>query len=163
MIERTVYGTMEWWDVAEQPDDFESLPSEFKEAFDLWKEDGEKNFEKIVLLLEGFLAGHFVAENIYDFEEFFEFESFPEAESHELQLVGVSFEDATPIPKVKTQARFRVPFADDVNFESLEEDLEAKGSHLCDCISFRWILDELDDYDTSFGDNLGTEALLLED
>ena len=72
MIEKTIYGTMEWWDVAEQPDDFESLPSEFKEAFDLWKEDGEKNFEKIVLLLEGFLAGHFVAENIYDFEEFFE-------------------------------------------------------------------------------------------
>ena len=63
MIEKTIYGTMEWWDVAEQPDDFESLPSEFKEAFDLWKEDGEKNFEKIVLLLE---AGHFVAENIYD-------------------------------------------------------------------------------------------------
>ena len=58
-------------------------------------------------------------------------------ESHELQLVGVSFEDATPIPKVKTQARFRVPFADDTNFESLEDELEAKGSHLCDCISFR--------------------------
>ena len=114
-------------------------------------------------MLEGFLAGHFVAENIYDFEEFFEFESFPEAESYELQLVGVSFEDATPIPKVKTQARFRVPFSDDINFESLEEDVEAKGSHLCDCISFRWILDELDDLDTSFGDNLGTEALLLDD
>ena len=163
MIERTIYGTMEWWDVAEQPDDFESLPSEFKEAFDLWKEDGEKNFEKIVLLLEGFLAGHFVAENIYDFEEFFEFESIPEAESYWLELVDVSFEHATPIPTVGTQARFRVPFSDDVNFESLEEDLEAKGSHLYDCISFRWILDELDDYDTSFGDNLGTEALLLGD
>jgi hypothetical protein len=163
MIEKTVYGNMEWWDVAEQPDDFESLPIEFKEAFDLWQEDGEKNFEKIVSLLEGFLAGHFVAENIYDHEEFFAFESFPEAESYELQLVGVSFEDATPLPKVKTQARFRVPFSDDVNFESLEEDLKDKGSHLCDCISFRWVLDELDDYDTSFGDNLGTEALLLED
>ena len=34
MIERTIYGTMEWWDVAEQPDGFESLPSEFKEAFE---------------------------------------------------------------------------------------------------------------------------------
>ena len=163
MIERTIYGTMEWWDVAEQPDGFESLPREFKEAFDLWKEDGKKNLEKIVLLLEGFLAGHFVAENIYDFEEFFEFESIPEAESYWLELVDVSFEHATPIPTVGTQARFRVPFSDDVNFESLEEDLEAKGSHLYDCISFRWILDELDDYDTSFGDNLGTEALLLGD
>ena len=31
MIERTIYGTMEWWDVAEQPGDFVEL--ELKKIF----------------------------------------------------------------------------------------------------------------------------------
>ena len=163
MIEKNLVGNMKWWDVAEQPDSFESLPSEFKEAYDLWSVDGEKNIDKIISLLETFLTGIFVPENISDFEDFFEFDSFPEVESYELKLVGVSFENAMPIPKVKTEAYFKVPFSDEVDFETLDDDLEERGGSLYDCISFAWVFDELEDLsdlDTSFGDHQGCEAYL---
>ena len=165
MIEKKLYGNMEWWDVAEQPDSFQDLPAEFKEAFDLWSANGEKNIDRIISLLENFLIGFFVAENISDFEDFFEFDSFPEVESYELKLVGVSFENATPIPKVKTEAYFKVPFSDEIDFNTLEDDLEERGCSLHDCISFKWVSEELEDLDldTTFGDNLGCEALVLDD
>ena len=38
--------------------------------------NGEKNIDRIISLLENFLIGFFVAENISDFEDFFEFDSF---------------------------------------------------------------------------------------
>ena len=52
----------------------------------LWSVDGEKSIDKIISLLETFLTGIFVPENISDFEDFFEFDSFPEVESYELKL-----------------------------------------------------------------------------
>lgn len=156
---------MKWWDVAEQPDSFQDLPAEFKEAFDLWSADGEKNIDRIILLLKDFLTGLFVGENIPDFEDFFEFESFPEVESYELKLVGVSFENATPIPRVKTEAYFKIPFSDEVDFNTLENDLEERGRSLYDCIVFQWNGEELDDLnlDTTFGDNQGCEAWVFDD
>ncbi len=164
MVEKEIYGNMKWWNAAEEPDNFDALPAAFKEAFDLWSEDSVKNFEKIVALLEDYLVGYFVPENIPDFEDFFEFDGFPEVECHEVQLVNVSFENSTPMPKVGTQATFKVPFRDDVDLKSFEKDLEERDASLYDCISFGWIFDEpeeLVELDTTFGDHLGCEALLL--
>ena len=106
---KAMHGNMEWWDVGEQPDSFQDLPAKFKEAFDLWSANGEKNIDRIISLLENFFDWFFVAENISDFEDFFEFDSFPEVESYELKLVGVSFENATPYQRSK-QKLFQSPF-----------------------------------------------------
>ena len=68
-----------------------------------------------------------------------------------------------PIPKVKTEAYFKVPFSDEVDFETFDDDLEERGGSLYDCISFAWVFDELEDLsdlDTSFGNHQGCEAYL---
>ena len=43
----------------EQPDSFQDLPAKFKEAFDLWSANGEKNIDRIISLLENFFDWFF--------------------------------------------------------------------------------------------------------
>jgi hypothetical protein len=161
MITKIIYGNMKWWCPEESPSSFDELPSQFVEAHDLWQADKEKNFNKIADLLGGFLRGAFVAENIPSFDDFFEFDNVPEVDSYDLKLVGVSFQNSSPIPSVKTEAFFKVPFKDEVDFNNLNDNFEERGCSLSDCISFRWNFEEregLMDFDTTFGDHSGSEA-----
>ena len=61
-----IYGNMDWWDAAEQPDNFDVLPIDFRKAFQLWERNPETNFSKISNLLTPYLYGLFVAENLMD-------------------------------------------------------------------------------------------------
>ena len=164
MKQAEIYGNMEWWDVAEQVDSIDDLPNEFEEAKKLWEEDAEGNWKQIVDLLQPFIEGTFVCENIPDWEDIFEVEegSWPEFSSNETKLVGVDFGASSPLPRVKTEARFLVNFKDEINPDELEDTLEEEGESLSYCVSFRWVLEDLsDDFELTYGDNQGAEAKIL--
>ena len=163
MKQAEIYGNMKWWDVAEQPDSIDDLPSEFAEAKKLWEEDEDGNFEQIVDLLQPFIGAFFVCGNIPDWENIFEVEegSFPEFSTNDVKLAGVDFNASSPLPCVKTEARFLVNFKDDVNLDELEDTLEEEGEALFYCITFLWQLEDLsDDFSLHDGDNQGAEAIL---
>ena len=63
-----------------------------------------------------------MAENISDFEDFFEFDSFPEVESYELKLVGVSSKMPPPYQRSK-QKLISKSLLDEIDFNTLEDDL----------------------------------------
>ena len=164
MKQAEIFGSMRWWDVADQVDSIDDLPSEFREAKKLWDEDADGNWEEIIGLLQPFIEGTFVCEGIPDYENIFEFEegSWPEFSSNKTELVGVDFTASSPLPRVKTQARFLVNFKDDINPDELEATLEEEGESLSYCVSFRWVLEDLsDDFDLTYGDNQGAEAIIM--
>ena len=57
---------MDLWDVAEQPQGFDALPTEFITAHGLWETSAEKNFKNITQLLKPYVYGLFVAYNLSD-------------------------------------------------------------------------------------------------
>ena len=161
MIEKIVYGNMNWWDVSEQPSSFEDIPTEFTKSYDLYNKNSEKNYKEILNLLQPFIMGFFIAENIEDYDEIFAFDDIPECESFLLEIVGVDFKSQSPLPRVKTQALFKVPFVDNIDNVNLDEYFQKKGGELYECISFRWNLpDDDDELDLTFGDNQGAEACI---
>ncbi|MDG1988107.1 MAG: hypothetical protein P8J18_09015 [Halieaceae bacterium] len=163
MKQAEIYGNMKWWDVAEQVDSIDDLPNEFGEAKKLWEDDADGNFKQIVDLLQPFIEGLLVCESIPDWENIFEVEegSFPEFSSNDVKLAGVDFGASSPLPRVKTEARFLVNFKDDINLDELEDTLEEEGEYLHSCVSFMWVLEDLDDFDLTWGDNQGAEAMIL--
>tara|TARA_B100000700_G_C15003417_1_gene837367 strand:- start:80 stop:568 length:489 start_codon:yes stop_codon:yes gene_type:complete len=157
---KQVYGAMEWWDVAEQPSSFSELPQEFQQAHKLWHTDKEGNFTAIVDLLQPFLIGIFVARNLDNYEELFEFANVAECESKKLRLVGIDFRSQNPLPRVKTEAIFIVPCVANIDDIKLEEWFQDQGGNLSDCISFGWNISLVGkNFDLTFGDNQGVEAL----
>lgn len=164
-IEKNVYGYMKWWDVAEQPESFSDVPPAFKQSYDLWHQNADENLQQIIELLQPYIKGYFLPENIMDFDEIIEVDGFPEYENNEIRLVGVDFDGQEPLPKVKSEALFKVPFVDNIDEIDLDEWLEDHGGSFADCISFHWVLAENDDddqLDLSFGDNQGTEAFITD-
>ena len=66
----TVYGNMDWFSIDGQPEDANLLPPEMIHAKNLWDEDGEENFDKIVELVSPYVKGNFVADNIPGWRNF---------------------------------------------------------------------------------------------
>tara|TARA_B100001964_G_scaffold152580_1_gene167941 strand:+ start:74 stop:625 length:552 start_codon:yes stop_codon:yes gene_type:complete len=161
MIEKIVYANMEW-DVTDQPS-LSDLPPEFKKSYDLYYENAEKNFTKIVNLLEPFLSGILIfepdrRESPGDPDDLFACEAFEdseesfgiiERESYLVQLVGVDFKVASPLPLVKTQALFKVPFVDNIDDIDPEDQCDMLAERFWDpgdvTLTFRWNLPDVDD------------------
>jgi len=159
--ESFIYGNMDWWDVAEQPDNFDMLPVDFAKAFQLWERNPETNFSKISNLLTPYLYGLFVAENLMDYEEVFSRQGFAEFPHCRLLLSGVDYAEG-PLPRVKTEAVFKVSCSQDIEHFDLEQWLEENGGYLSDCVSFGWNIPDVEVLDLTFGDNQGVEAFFVQ-
>lgn len=156
-----IYGNMDWWDVAEQPDNFDMLPLDFHEAYQLWERSAETNFSKISDLLTPYLYGLFVVENLLDYEEVFLGRGFPEYPHVGLILSGVDYLEG-PLPRVKTEAVFKVCCRQEIDNIEIENWIEGKGGYLSDCVSFGWKIPNVEGLDLTFGDNQGVEALFVQ-
>jgi len=181
MIEKTVYANMKWWEVdfEQQPSSLLDLPPEFKKSYDLYYENAEKNFTKIVNLLEPFLSGILIfepdrRESPGDPDDLFAWEAFEdseesfgiiERESYLVQLVGVDFKVASPLPLVKTQALFKVPFVDNIDDIDPEDQCDMLAERFWDpgdvTLTFRWNLPDVDDdLELSSGGHEGIETTM---
>ncbi len=161
----TVYGSMDWFDVGEQPDSFESLPKAFIDAYKLWQSDADGNLEKIVSLLERYIIAFFIPHNIRGSDGLFFAPSgdpLGEIDAHRIRLVGVDF-STYPIPLAKAEALFQVPVTD--RFNSIE-DLETwQNEHdlFVSGVVFGWSIppEEMDDQlDLMCGNHEGAECVL---
>lgn len=155
-----IYGNMDWWDVAEQPQGFDALPPEFIKAHGLWEASADRNFIEITQLLNPYIYGLFVANNLSDFDKMFVSEDFFEFPHVKLNISGVDFSEC-PLPRVKTEAIFSVTCAKEIEETFIEDCLEEKGSKLSDCVSFGWSVPNNEDLDLTFGDNQGVEACFV--
>ena len=159
---KVVYGNMKWWDVAEDAPSFSDLPSEFNEAHSLWHLDKDRNFETVVNLLEPYLIGFFVAENLSDFRKIFDFPGIPEVQCRDVHLTGIDFMKRGAFPIVKTEAFFNVPCVDEIDDINLDSWFEARGENLFDCISFGWRISLTKmDFLLTFENNQGVESYFL--
>lgn len=130
---------MKWFEVGEQPDDFTGLPKAFADAKSLWNADRDKNFGKIIKLLQPFVTAVFLPANIDGWEELFADpagEGFPETHATELRLVGVDF-SCSPIPMCKAEAEFEVPVTE--AFGSIDLDTwQLDNDYFASAIGFGW-------------------------
>lgn len=157
------YGTIDWFNVAEQPDSLTDLPDDFDKAYKLWSQDKDKNFEEIINLIEPYLNANFVIPALNDWENIF-----VEVDGHELEaasikmkLVGVDF-SVNPIPQCKAEAWFEIPIHSHITNHEIDEWQDVSGSSLTDALSFSWNIDQ-DDLDFSCGDHMGVEVVMLQD
>lgn len=155
-----VYGNMDWFNAAEQPNSFSDLPPEFLQAYELWTRDSKANHDSMVKLLEPYVYAYFIPHSIRGSEELFECPSgdaLEEIRAHKIRLVGVDF-SISPIPLAKAEALFYVPvksaFYQITDLESWqdENDLFVSG------IVFGWDIPEVDC--GSMGDHRGAECVL---
>ena len=160
-----VYGNMDWFDVAEQPDGFEDLPKEFETAYQLWQEDPEKNYDKMVELLQPYLIAYFLPGNINDWEELFvdpDGEGSPEFTPISARIVGLDFVES-PIPMCKAEALFRVPVTE--AFAQCDDFSEWQDEHdyFYGGVSFGWEIprtEATEDLDLTYGDHSGCECMV---
>ena len=185
MIEKTVYANMKWWEVdfEQQPSSLLDLPPEFKKSYDLYYENAEKNFTKIVNLLEPFLYSVLIIEpdrreSPEDPDDLFVCEDDVNIESYKVRLVGVDFEVASPLPAVKTEALFKVPFVDNIDDIDPEDQCDMLAERFWNDVSltFAWNLPavweerikkakkftEYDDLELWDASNQGIDAIILE-
>lgn len=153
------YVNIDWFDVAEQPEDISLLPDEFKKARELWEDDAENNQSQMIELLAKYVGARLVLSNISDWEELFidEDGNFGEVESDEVKVIGIDFAHG-PIPMCKAEAYFDLPVTADFADTDLNEWQEEHDPfHLA--VVFYWDLvgDSLDDLDLNSGDNQGVE------
>ena len=144
------------FDVAEQPDDINLLPSEFNEAKQLL-EKSEKNQAKAVALLQPFVKARLVFGNIDNADDLFG--SLEEVESDNVRLVAVDF-SSSPFPRCKAEADFKVDLVK--NPETVDFlEWESENSLLSDAVVFYWDVernDATEDLDFTYGDHLGVEC-----
>lgn len=152
---------MDWWEVAEQPENFDMLPIEFHKAYQLWDSNSEKNFSEISDLLAPYLYGLFIAENLEDYEDVFLKQDFAEFPHVRLIISGVDY-SLGPLPRVKTEALFKVMCLQNIEHIELDKWLEEKGGYLSDCVSFGWNIPDIEDLDLTFGENQGVEAFFVQ-
>ncbi|MEK9696042.1 MAG: hypothetical protein VW270_09770 [Candidatus Poseidoniales archaeon] len=160
-----VYGNMDWFSVAEQPDSIYTLPLEFQSAFELWEANSGESNQEIVDLLTKYVGARFVGENIPDWQELFEEDSYGEFESYKKSIAGFDFSE-NPIPLCKAEAWFEIQLKDGKSKSDLEKHLEEQGAELNDCLAFFWIFEDnedLEDLDLTFGDHKGSESIFVEE
>jgi len=150
---------VKWGVPAEQPS-IEELPSEFSQAQELWSQDKNGNFDKIVALLEPYLSARFLLSEINSYEELFIADD-DEIEADNVKIVGVDFDASSPIPSVKAEAELELHKQSDFSSIDMEKWEEENGS-LYDGISFCWSFDDevLDEYDTCIYEHEGQEIVL---
>ena len=159
-----IYANMDWFRVAEQPEDSGLLPDIFTEMAQLWESDSEQNVEKIIKELSPFVGGRFVADNLDGWEEFFNEESYGEFEAAKINVVGIDFSEK-PIPMCKVEAWFDVPLKEGIlKNDVIKWNEENLDNHLTDAVIFFWDLDEieeLEELDLTVGDHNGCEAEIV--
>lgn len=159
------YANMKWFDVAEQPQGFDSLPPEFAQAKRLWDDDSEGNIQQILEMLAPFVGACFIPTNISGGEELFadpDGNGFLVIESKDVNLTGIDF-SRWPIPKCKAEAIFKVQVKDDFASTDLDDWQENNG-RFTDAVAFCWNIERdsnTADLDFTFGDNLGVECIAL--
>lgn len=163
--ETIAYGNMDWFEVAEQPEAFKELPKEFKTAYDLWKKGAEEHHDKIAELLSPYVIAKFLPANISGWEELFadpDGHGQPEFAAVSVRVAGVDF-SATPIPKCKAEAIFRVPvtegFGECEDFDTWQEE----NDYFASGISFGWNVPRTaatEEIDLMFGDHSGCECVV---
>ncbi len=82
-----------------------------------------------------------------------------------VQLVGVDFKVASPLPLVKTQALFKVPFVDNIDDIDPEDQCDMLAERFWDpgdvTLTFRWNLPDVDDdLELSSGGHEGIETTM---
>ena len=161
-MQQRFYGNMDWFEVAEQPDDFKALPPEFAQAKKLYDKDPEGNLAKVCALLSPFLRAVFVPMNIMQSETLF-----PEQDEYaadEVRIVGIDFSQA-PFPLCKAEAYFTLTVTDAFATTDLAAWQEDNG-YLSDGVSFAWDVardDQTESLDFSFGSNQGAEFIAFTD
>ena len=161
-----LYGNMNWFEPAEQPDSFECLPEEIALANELWQKDGEKNFDQIVKILEKYVSALCVTSNLMDYESVLslsEDDQFFGVPAVRSRIVGVDFDRSSPLPTLRAEAVFELSLADGISTKEFDEWSECQA--LCDALVFRWDFEDsedVEDLDLSFGDNLGCECIRVD-
>jgi predicted DNA-binding WGR domain protein len=166
--ERIFYGNMNWFEIDEQPKNFDVLPDAFKAAYDLWKKAKKSNNE-ITELLSPFICAKFIPSNIVGWEELFiqsDGEEFQEYDAIKIKLVGVDF-STKPIPSCRAEAWFKIPITK--NFSKLSsddlEEWQENNDYFYSAISFGWEIPEipeLEDLDLWYSNHSGCECILAE-
>lgn len=157
------YGSMKWFSVAEQPENFDDLPAEFLRAKKLWDSDADRNMGQILELMSPHVGARFIASNISGWEELFaDFDGsgFCEIESTEIRVVGIDFSEG-PIPMCKAEANFEVPVTRTFESSDLDEWQDENG-HFTDAVIFYWNVprnSNSEDLDFTCGDNQGVECV----
>ena len=152
-----VGGNMDWFRVAEQPSSIDQLPPVFSEMKKIWEEDPEKNYDRIVESLSPYIGGRFVADNLFDWEHYFDDVSDGEFEAIEVNVAGIDFSHE-PLPLCKVEAVFEVPLRKGV---SKEDVVDWGEDELFSAVVFYWNLEDFEDLDLTVGDHSGCEAYIL--
>ena len=162
---QSFYASMDWFDVAEQPDGFDDLPDEFQQAHALWEADPEGNQADIVEMLAPFVKAWFIPANISNWDALFvdsDEEGFFEIPAREVNVAGIDFSHF-PIPTCKAEAKFKVPVTHD--FASIDLDAwQDENDRFTSAVSFYWDIPRTDDteqLDFTHGDNQGVECLVV--
>lgn len=131
---------MNWFSVAEQPNDIDDLPEEFKQAYELWAEDPDKNMERVAELLSPYVKGLFILENIDGWEEIFadpDGGEFHVIAADSVEVVAVDFSNGRPIPCCVASACFSVPVLPGFSGEDLYE-WQYSHVYFYEALCFMW-------------------------
>jgi hypothetical protein len=162
-----VYGNMEWFRVAEQPESFDVLPDEFNEMKSLWESDSEANLNKILGKLTPYIGARFVADNLEGWKDYFDEKTYGEFEAVKIHVSGIDFSEE-PIPSCKAEAWFEIALKEGILKQDVEKWIEAEhGGELYSAIVFYWNFDEYDgvdieDLDLTFGDHNGAIGIICD-
>jgi hypothetical protein len=149
-LNQEFYGNISWGTPVEQPKTAE-CPKAFSAAKELYSDDPEKNFDKVVSLIGPFFHAMYLCEEVDGFEDLF-FGDELEIEASSFKIVGMDFTSSHPIPSIRAEAHFTICVAD----RSTVEDVDA--SDLLRGLAFSWVIDGVDDkYDLGLYEHLGSE------
>ena len=158
----TVYGNMDWFSVAEQPDSLDALPADFAEAKSLWEQSGKQCTDDVIAKLQQYVNAWFVAVNLDGWVDYISDKDYGEFIATKVRVVGLDFKES-PIPLCKAEAWFNVTLKEGISADSIQSWVadELDGT-LYGAISFGWEIDgeDLEDLDLTFGDNAGAEGII---
>lgn len=159
-----ITGNMDWFRVAEQPSSMSELPDVFASMKSKWEDDPEANRKIVVDALESFVWGRFVADNLSDWEDFFDASTYGEFEATSCSVTGFDF-SSSPIPLCKVEAQFDIPLKEGVTVEEvIAWNDEVLQGDLYSALVFYWDFDDsedLEDLDLTVGDHNGCEATII--
>jgi hypothetical protein len=164
-IENTckVKALVEFFSVAEQPEDEGSLPNGILEAKTIWDASGPSSSDRIIALVKPYVACSFVADNMDDWRRLIRDENNGEFEADELRVVDIDFSDG-PLPLVSLECIFSLPLEAPVGVEDIIAELEYDIWGLGGCIIPRWEFPEsmgLEDLDLTLGEHNGIEVAVI--
>jgi hypothetical protein len=159
-MSKQFYANMNWWCIDEMPSNDYLIPLEFLKAKELWHIDHQKNFTKVINLVQPFLKSLFILENIINYDDLFENNELLEIPAYKIVLTDVNF-DSGLLPTCRSEAYFKINVKE--KFDSIDlSQWQLENSSFTDAVSFSWDL-KITDFDSSFSSHLGVECIPIQD